>query len=576
MIQPLTPPRTPPVVTSISPPRAKLQLAMTDPGRIMRGIYIGRFIVSAAIFLAAQFAWERTPTETARLASLIFAVAILFTVASAAYSEVVHKGPSARAFLYIQTAFDIAFVTAVVHVTGGSQSPFAWLYILVIAGAALLLPVGAGLLIALSCSICYFVEVLWLSHTTPDVAVWLQLVVFGTVALGSGYIGSRLQQAGAGTAAELVFVRLQGEDILGAIRSGIITIDSRGNLLYANPAAIELLGLPVRRSTAVPILPLIAAAAPRLARALEDAVTRRFRTTRGEDIVTLRDRTFPIGVTTTYSQQSDSATATAIFQDISGQKRLESLHVRAGRLEAVAELGASLAHEIKNPLASIRSAVEQLARMPQADDDARTLGALIVRESDRLSRLLTEFLDFARVRVTCLRPVDLGAVATGAASLVSAHPDREPGVTISCSIPDVPLVIDGDEDLLHRAVFNLVLNAVQAAPPNGTVRVDVAPIAADQLPSGVSFDSGAVALRVSDDGPGIASEVRDRMFEPFMTTKSGGSGLGLSVVHRAIEAHRGVVLVDTGALGTRLTVLLPYAQITDDVPVQFRVPQETA
>ena len=237
--------------------------------------------------------------------------------------------------------------------------------------------------------------------------------------------------------------------------------------------------------------------------------------------------------------------------------------MRAGRLEAVAELGASLAHEIKNPLASIRSAVEQLARMPQADDDARTLGSLITRESDRLSRLLTEFLDFARVRVTRLQAVDLGSIAVGAANLVATHPDRASGVSITCSVPDTPLVIDGDEDLLHRAVFNLALNAAQATPPNGKVRVEVAPVAAEQLPSGVSFDSGAVALKVSDNGPGIAPEVRERMFEPFMTTKPGGSGLGLSVVHRAIEAHRGVVLVDTDATGTRFTVLLPYSQNED-------------
>jgi two-component system, NtrC family, sensor histidine kinase PilS len=573
MIQPPATARTPrdpslAVVTSISPPRAKLQQAMTDPRRIMRGVYVGRFIVSAAIFLAAQAVWERTPTEDARLATLIFVVSLLFTVASASYTEVVHTTTPPRTFFYIQTAFDVALVTAIVHVTGGSLSPFVWFYILVIACAALLLPVGAGLLTAFACNVCYFAEVLWLSRTAVDLSVWLQLLVFGSVAVGSGYIGSRLQQAGAGTAAELVLVRLQAEDILRNIRSGILTIDARGYLLYANAAAIELLGLPARRSMGGPILPLIASVAPRLALALEEAATQNVRTTRGEDTVTLRGRAFPIGVTTTFSDgdgSPGSATATAIFQDISGQKRLESLHVRAGRLEAVAELGASLAHEIKNPLASIRSAVEQLAGMPQADDDARTLGALIVRESDRLSRLLTEFLDFARVRVARLRPVDVGQIAAGAAGLVSAHPDRQPGVVVTCSIPETPLVIDGDEDLLHRAVFNLALNAAQATSATGAVRIDVAAVAADQLPSGVTFDRGAVALRVSDDGPGIAPEVRDRLFEPFMTTKSGGSGLGLSVVHRAIEAHRGLVLVDTGSTGTRFTVLLPYSQ-TEDAP----------
>src|SRR5438034_8372125 len=112
------------------------------------------------------------------------------------------------------------------------------------------------------------------------------------------------------------------------------------------------------------------------------------------------DRTFPIGVTTTtLDLEPDGAPrVTAIFTDISDSKRLEELHLRAERLEAVAELSSSLAHEIKNPLASIRSSVEQLGRAKRADPDEKFLTSLIVRESDRLSRLLSEFLDFSRVR----------------------------------------------------------------------------------------------------------------------------------------------------------------------------------
>ena len=162
------------------------------------------------------------------------------------------------------------------------------------------------------------------------------------------------------------------------------------------------------------------------------------------------------------------------------------LRLRAERLEGIAELSASLAHEIRNPLASIRSAVEQISRMPAVSDDHKTLTALVMRESDRLSRLLSEFLDFARVRVARTETIDLGVVARGAASLAAAHPDRPPTAFASpATLPDGdPMRVEGDEDLLHRAIFNLALNAVQASPPDGDVHIEVLRGGADQIPAG--------------------------------------------------------------------------------------------
>jgi signal transduction histidine kinase len=239
---------------------------------------------------------------------------------------------------------------------------------------------------------------------------------------------------------------------------------------------------------------------------------------------------------------------------------IERLHTRAERLEAVAEMSASLAHEIKNPLASIRSAAELLAKVPGADDDTRTLTKLVQRESDRLSRLLSEFLDFARTGVSSVRRLDLIEVARHAAALVSAHPDKPEDVTIREVFPSTPLIVVGDDDLLHRAIFNLLLNAVQASPPGGEVRVEAVELAHHQLPPQAEhFSRGGLMLRITDQGRGIPESIKDRLFEPFVTTKSGGSGLGLSIVHRAVEAHHGFILVD-GAdhhVGCRFTMILP-------------------
>ena len=245
------------------------------------------------------------------------------------------------------------------------------------------------------------------------------------------------------------------------------------------------------------------------------------------------------------------------------EEDMRRLVIRAERLEGIAEMSASLAHEIKNPLASIRSAVEQLSRMPRASEDEKTLSGLVQRESDRLSRVLTEFLDFARTGVTRVESLDIAAIARNAAELATSQPGIADGVKIIDRFPSSPMKIEGDEDLLHRAIFNLLLNAVQASPPNREVGLEGGELARHQLPHGhPEFDGGAYGIVVTDQGPGIAPQIRDRLFDPFVTTKQGGSGLGLSIVQRAVQAHGGIVTVSAPGEETRFTIVLPKSRQT--------------
>ena len=532
---------------------------MLDPALILRGLWLGRTALGFAILVAAVFVWERARPMDTLVATLAFAGAMLATVASAMWVEI-YRRPAGRGFLLAQFAVDLLLVTAVVHVTGGWSSQFAALYILVIAGAALLLPVRDGVIVAVAACTLYAGDVLGFRGAEPHLTVWVQLAVFVVVSLGSGIIAARLREAGAGRdalAAQLVKVQLEAADILRSIQSGILTVDADGRLLYANPAASDLLGLPLRELVGRPLLPLLTPVAPELAAVLQRTVREAVPRSRAEGVIHRRGRTVLVGLTTTCAERDGAGrTATAIFQDISDSKRLQALHVRTERLQAVAELSASLAHEIKNPLASIRSATEQLARRfggrPDTDEDERALFALTVREADRLSRLLSEFLDFARTRAPTLAPVQVTAVARAAVAMVRQHPACTPGirVTVESTLADADAVVEGDDDLLHRAIANLVLNAVQAVGPHGTVRLAV---------QGAGDSASAVLVRVDDDGPGIAETVRDRLFEPFVTSKPGGSGLGLAVVHRAMEAHRGTVQVESLAQGTRFTLSLPRA-----------------
>ncbi len=536
------------------------------PSRFMRWVYVARLSIASAIFIAAVIvSLSRPLDDTASQligAALTLAATLVVTAGSVIYGRV-NKSPRAPNFYYLQTGFDLLLVTAVVHltrepVTGTSQ--FAALYILVIATAALMLPAGGALLIALLGNVFYVADTFYSIDAGFTIGVWLQLIVFAFVALGSAFLSGKLQEVGEGTEAELAHVRLQAADILFNIRSGVITIDAGGNLLYANPMAEHLLGLDLEELIGKPVLGDIRSIAPELADALDRSVQNRVRTTRAEGIIAAVGRRFPIGVTTTYTDgdgRRTDRTATAIFQDISDQKRLDTLRLRAERLEGVAELSASLAHEIKNPLASIRSAVEQLSRSPFSGTDERTLAHLVMRESDRLSRLLSEFLDFARVRVARLEPIDLTSLVADSVRLALSHPDLGQGIAVVSRAEPGEYVIEGDDDLLHRAVFNLLLNAIQASPAGGEVRVEVGTPTPEQLGGGLAFPNGAVSISVSDSGAGIPADIRDRLFDPFFTTKPGGSGLGLAVVHRAIDAHRGLVYLDSSSAGTRFTIVLP-------------------
>ena len=546
--------------------------AILDPRRALLWVYAIRIVLAVALIVVLpQLAVGQTPTAV----RLVQAAAIMaFAVTGISLIAVeMYRAPASRGFLLWQAVTDIALITALVHVTNGSESQFAALYILVIAYSALLIPKSGGLIAALLVCAFYFTEIVVTREFVLDSTAWLQMANFATVAVGTGYVSARLREVGSGSevlAETLRRERVQASDVLDNIRSGVLTIDAGGILRYSNQAASALLGLNLVPLVGRSIRAELSRTAPELLQALEQSIRTRTRSARAQAIVTSDDRHAQLGMTVTFLRADDperAGSATAIFSDISDQKRLEDLHVRAGQLEAVSELAASLAHEIKNPLASIRSAVEQLGRMPAADEDTGALTRLVVRESDRLSRLLSEFLDFARVRVTRVAPLDLAALVKDSINLASAHPDRGQDTNLLFESDAELQMIDGDSDLLHRAIFNLILNAVQAIGESGTVKVNMRAATSETVPGGIVPEAGAVQLVIEDDGPGMPTDVRDRIFTPFFTTKPRGSGLGLPVVHRAIEAHRGVVLVDSSpGSGTRFTIILPRTQSENGVP----------
>lgn len=527
---------------------------------LLRWLYIGRISIAFAVFLAAALSWWEADLSQLLIASVSMSLALVVTGLAFWYTHISRRRVT-TGFLYSQALFDIGLVTAVVHISG-PLSYFAALYIPIIAINAVLMPLANGLLMALLAGILYTADVVFGHPGEVSAALLLQVAVYWLVAAFTGYLASHVRSAGVATealTAELRRVRLEAGDILRNIKTGIVTISGDGRLVYANPTAEALLGLDVAALRDEPVIERIDAIAPVLADAVRRTTWEGRRVVRREGDATVAGRTFPLGVSTTAVSAGDGTppSVTAIFKDISDEKRLEALHLRTERLEAVAEIAASLAHEIKNPLASIRSAVEQLARSAPAGADEKILSGLVIRESDRLSRLLTEFLDFTRVRVTRSTPMDLVTVAESGIRLARQHPDCPVAAVIELDAKIRPVAFEGDEDLMHRVIFNLVLNAVQADPGAAHVTVEIGTPDPLTVPPGAAIEQPRL-LRVKDRGPGVAPDILPRLFEPFATGRPGGTGLGLPIVQRAVQAHRGIIFCDSlPGTGTTFTIYVP-------------------
>ncbi|MGQ0562337.1 MAG: two-component system sensor histidine kinase NtrB [Gemmatimonadota bacterium] len=548
---------------------------MVHSAGLLRWLYVGRMTLAAGVFAGAVLVWQSaTPGETL-IATFTLLAAVGFTAASWWYTTVVGRTAGTN-FLYTQLVFDTLLVTAIVHITNGPDSSFPPLYILVIAAGALLLPLPGGVLIGALASILYFADLIWF-HRLPEAEgqsvnlllvrvpadmadALLQIGLFALVALSTGALGDRLRQTGHALGqvqSELHKLRLDTDDILGAVDTGLVTVDEAGRLVYMNVAAESVLGLRALNWRGQVMLEELDRRAPGLGTVIRRTIGTRLPVRRYEIRIRTAEGERILGVRTTVLERSGAPSVTAVFQDITDSRQIEELLRRTERLQAVAELGASLAHEIKNPLASIRSAVEQLAESPLSPHDKGTLSRLVVSESNRVSRLLSEFMEFSRVELRKRSAVDFARITTDAIGLVAQHPDAQGGAHIEYKPPRQALLVDGDPDLLHRAVFNLVLNAVQHAGPAGRVRIELGDTTKASVPSSVQLRA-PVRLSVRDSGPGIPEEDIPRVFDPFFTTRQGGTGLGLALVHRAIEAHHGTILVDGGSGGgAEFTVYLP-------------------
>jgi two-component system sensor histidine kinase PilS (NtrC family) len=245
--------------------------------------------------------------------------------------------------------------------------------------------------------------------------------------------------------------------------------------------------------------------------------------------------------------ESGNTTGTVItFQDLTQVRALEETSRRQDRLAAIGRMAASIAHEIRNPLAAMRGSIQMLRSEMDGMSSQTELMEIILRESDRLNRIITDFLNYARPRSITHTRVDVGELLHQTFALLRHSPEILQTQSIEEEIPSAPLIADADASQLKQVFWNLARNALQAMPEGGTLRARVDANSHKRL-----------RIAFSDTGRGMSPDQVEHLFEPFSST-TGGTGLGLSIVYQIIRDHGGTINVSSlEGQGTTITIELP-------------------
>ncbi len=524
-------------------------------------VIITTFLVGTLIFFQRRYSIYSFDN------SVLYYVLVSVYALTALYRYLLGRYQNLSLLAYLQTSIDILLVTFLVILTGGIDSGLYILYHLAIISTSIVLYRRGGYLAASLSSILYgalldmqYYNVLTLVRSQNFTAgqvfyrVFLNILSFYLIALLSGYLSERLRttrQALHEKSADFEDLRVIQEHILRSVGSGILTIDLQGNITSWNPSAELITGYGY------------------------DEIRKRWREIFGNGIMelysktdSLRERPYRfnekivkknntaalLGMTASLLKDDKNTVRGIIltFQDITKMVEMEENMRRQERLATVGSLAAGIAHEIRNPLASLSGSIQLLQGELELKGDNKRLMDIVVHETDRLNSIITDFLDYARPKNTQAERIALGMAIDETVVLLKNSKKFSKNISITCDI-DPRIRISGDSQRMRQVFWNLLINACQAMPDGGVITISAA--------VSPPVDGRAwCRIFISDTGLGIARESRDKIFDPFFTTKTEGTGLGLAIVYRIVEDHEGTISVDSEAgKGTRFTIRLPLS-----------------
>lgn len=486
--------------------------------------------------------------EPSRADSLSLAVIVAAYISTVVVGIRLRREQAGRLDAWVQVLGDVAIATGLVYLSGGADSPLTFLYSLAVIGAAVVLDWRGALWVAAAAAVCFagLVVMQRLSDVAPlgpllpsrgFFVLGSNLLALALIAVLAGYLSRQLSATGGALSAREADLRRLGglqQQILSSMPSGLITCDSQKRVTYVNAAARGILQLEDEVGAGQPLeslLPGVSGLAPR--------------SSRGELVVGMDGgrRRLILGLSVT-PLEGEQGALLIVFQDLTELRRMEEDLERSDRLASLGALSAQLAHELRNPLAAMRGSAQLLAQECSRDVVVVKLTNILVRESDRLGRLVEDFLRFARPPEPVRREVPLDALLAETVDMLRADPLAR-DVRVEVSVQE-RLMAAVDPDQLRQVLINLVRNGFQAAGPKGEVKV------------GLARSEKEAQIRVWDSAGSITEEMMGHLFEPFFTTRDGGTGLGLSTAHSIIRAHGGSIRVRSDpAEGTEFVVGLP-------------------
>jgi two-component system sensor histidine kinase PilS (NtrC family) len=501
----------------------------------------------------------------------LYITAIAIYILSIIYYIILNFTPNQKVTLYAQGLCDVILVTGLVFATGGIQSIYAVFYTIVIIYSVIFLGRRGGLIIASACGILYggLLDLEYYKILIPPYAamknmsftagyVFSRIIInifsFYLIALLASFVVERERKARTLLAEKVTaFDQLDQlhRSIIESIDTGIVTIDLLGKIKSFNRAAEEITGyslMDVEGRKIVDIFPEYAELYEKLKR------THAADSQKNRVEMTLKNKSnqfliMGCAVSVLKDSQGKRIGAILVFQDLTEIKKMERHLETNRRLAFIGEMAAGLAHEVRNPLASISGSIQMLRKGLRLSVSDERLMQIILRGKDQLESFMKDFLLLSRPTPGTHEIFEINEIIDDVFEAVKYVPDWRDEIEVVRSGTD-RLELFASKTEIRQLIWNLVMNAIQAMPNGGHVTVVVRPAT---LPESIP----ALEFEITDNGSGISQNDLGKIFEPFFTTKEKGTGLGLAIVNRIVDNYRGTILVDS-VLGRGTTFVVRF------------------